>query len=213
MNNITNYLSSSIDWCEANFVYNFYIAEYWNSLTSLMISVNGLVGMYYYPEVQILYLTLIPIGITSFYFHASLSLMGQLLDEFFIMFSIIVSAHYINNHIYPICNSYLLYFINFIQILLCFTFPVYNRLLLFLHGFYFWKFLRHMKTTLYVEDIYYITVSEVLFSLSVACWLIDYIFCIKFINFHAIWHILIGCVGYYLIKALYIINYCQRLKY
>jgi hypothetical protein len=211
MNNVTNYLSSSIDWCESNFIYNIFIAEFWNSITSLSVSMFGLIGMFFYPKIKMLYFTMIPIGLTSFYFHATLSLLGQLLDEVSIVICIIVAGHYINNNIYKICNKYLMYVINIIQIILMFTFPEYNRLILFMYGFYFWKFLRHVKMTYCEDDVYYITLSEILFASSVITWLIDFIFCIKIFNFHALWHILIGFTGYYLFKAIYILSYNQRL--
>lgn len=205
-----DFLSSSIDWCEINFVYTPYVAEFWNSLTSLFICVNGMVGMYYYPDVALLYATLVPIGLTSCYFHLSLSLLGQILDEFSIMFAIVVSLQYINLYIYRICNAYLLCLANGVQILLIFGYPEYNRLFLFIYGFYLWKIFRHMRVTFGDELSIYIATSEILFIFSFCFWLIDYIFCVTFINFHALWHILIGCVAYYLFKSIFFLNHIEN---
>jgi dihydroceramidase len=204
--NATNYLSSSIDWCEANFEHSTYIIEYWNSYTSLVISTCGVVGIYFHPEAYILYITLVPIGLTSFYFHATLSLIAQVLDELSIVMSLIISLHYINVNIYRFCNTYFLLLVNGAQIVLIVTFPDYNRLILFLYGFYIWNFLRHVKKMLDGKKLFYVFVSEILFFLSVISWIIDYVFCIQAINFHALWHILIGCMGYYIFKALYILR-------
>lgn len=211
MNSIINYFSSSIDWCETNFVYNNFIAEFWNSFSSLAISGFGIVGAYNYPEIDTLYYSLVPIGITSFYFHASLSLLGQLLDEFSIIFTIILSLHYINSHVYKFFNTRLLYLVNISQVFLMFTWPDYNRLIFFIYGFYFWQFLRRVKLQLPPDNIYYINISEYLFALSVTCWVIDYFFCVKTINFHALWHVLIGVMAYYLFKAFYILSHFSNL--
>jgi alkaline ceramidase len=206
MNSIINYFSSTIDWCEFNFVHSNIIAEFWNSYTSLFISICGIVGSFYYPDIKLLYYSLIPIGITSFYFHATLSLLGQLLDEFSIIISIILSLHFINLHIYKFCNYYFLCFVNILQCVLMFTYPIYNRLIFFMYAFYFWKFLRQIKSKMCHHHKYYIFVPELLFCISVFSWIIDYFICIKIINFHAIWHILIGMTGYYLFRAFYILK-------
>lgn len=211
MNSIINYFSSSIDWCETNFVHNNFIAEFWNSFSSLAISGFGIVGAYNHPEIDTLYYSLVSIGITSFYFHASLSLLGQLLDEFSIIFTIILSLHYINSRVYKFCDARLLSMVNILQVFLIFTWPDYNRLIFFIYGFYFWQFLHRVKLKLPPDDIYYINVSEYLFALSVTCWMIDYFFCIKVINFHALWHVLIGAMAYYLFKAFHILSHCSSL--
>ena len=36
----------SLDWCEANYAVSFYVAEFWNSLSSLAISIVGLVAIF-----------------------------------------------------------------------------------------------------------------------------------------------------------------------
>ena len=197
----TNYMTSSIDWCESNNVYNVNIVEMWNSFSSLFISLFGIIGINNFPETKNLYYTLIPIGVSSFYFHASLSLLGQLLDEFFIMYSIAITSHYINNNIYNFCNKYLLACINFIQIILLFLFPELNRLFLFGYGFYSLIILNHIKNNIIHESNNNIVIAENLFFLSVICWLIDFM-CVFTFNFHSLWHILIGLTGYHIFFSL-----------
>ncbi|KRX08754.1 hypothetical protein PPERSA_08065 [Pseudocohnilembus persalinus] len=37
--------TSTMDWCEANYEYSFYIAEFWNTLSNLFIMLFGLLGL------------------------------------------------------------------------------------------------------------------------------------------------------------------------
>ena len=39
-------VTASIDWCERNFVVSFYIAEFWNTMSSLTHVAIGLFGLY-----------------------------------------------------------------------------------------------------------------------------------------------------------------------
>ena len=162
-------------------------------------------GMLYYPNTLFLYSTLVPIGISSFYFHSTLSLFGQLLDEGCIMISIICTLRHINVKIYQFCNRELLNIVNIIQILSMFVCPQYNRFILFFYGVWCWRIVDHIKKTCN-ETYYYISLTQLSFLISVISWLIDYIFCVKNINFHALWHIFIGFVGYFLFKAIDIYN-------
>lgn len=203
---ITNYFSSPIDWCEINNENSGIIVEFWNSLSSLFICCLGVVGIYYYPNTAILYHTLIPIGITSFYFHATLSLLGQMLDELFIAYSIVISMHYINNYIYTICNPYYLILINGAQLIVLVINPNLNRIILFMYATYCYKIINHIKNnTCNDVSFKYITMSQNVFIIAVCCWLIDYI-CFIPINLHAMWHILIGISASYIFNALRIVS-------
>jgi hypothetical protein len=203
---ITNYFSSTVDWCEINNEQSVLIVEYWNSLSSLFISFLGVVGMYYYPNTAILYHTLIPIGLTSFYFHATLSTLGQLLDEFFIAYSIVVSLHYINTHVYKICHPYYLILINGSQIIILFINPTLNRFILFMYAGYCYKIIDNIKNAECTDKtLRYITIAQKFFGMAVCCWLIDYL-CFMQINLHALWHILIGLSASFIFDALRIIS-------
>jgi len=206
MYNIINYLSSNIDWCEDNFVYNSYIVEMFNSLSSFALVIASLFGIFFYPESKILYSSLIPIGITSAYFHGSLSLLGQLLDELSILFTMIFVFHYINNHIKHFINKYLLFIINFYQVYYAIMFPDYNRLVFFTYSFIFVKMINPIINSSNYEIKNNILLSQFLFFISVIFWAVDYFFCIKTINFHALWHIIISFTTYFLFKFLHYIK-------
>ena len=78
---------ASEDWCEPNYAVVPYIAEFWNTLSSLPIIATGAVGLYlglrqgYRRRFLIPYATLIVVGVGSTLFHGTLTYWGQALDE------------------------------------------------------------------------------------------------------------------------------------
>ena len=81
------YESSSIDWCEDNYVYSNYIAEFYNSISNIPYILFYFLGLYSFKKMKckrkdrLLYGGLLFTGISSFYFHATLSLYGHVLLE------------------------------------------------------------------------------------------------------------------------------------
>ncbi|KYQ92881.1 alkaline dihydroceramidase [Tieghemostelium lacteum] len=94
-------VTSSIDWCELNYSHSPYIAEFYNTLSSGIISLYALLGIYqlswkfgsndYHRQVirkenwlwilNFAYASLFVVGIGSMAFHATLTYVNQLLDE------------------------------------------------------------------------------------------------------------------------------------
>ncbi len=78
---------ASEDWCEANYVVTPHIAEFWNTVSSLLIILTGLVGLAtavrqgYRSRFLVPYAILILVGSGSTIFHATLTYWGQALDE------------------------------------------------------------------------------------------------------------------------------------
>lgn len=82
-------LPSSISWCESNYVNSEYIAEYWNTLTGICLSISGIV--FYMnnrslfsdlkPNFTRITLLLVFVGIGTMLFHGTLYYPFQLLDE------------------------------------------------------------------------------------------------------------------------------------
>lgn len=194
------YLSSEVDWCEPNFVHSHYVAETWNTLSSFVISIIGLYGIFIKNSfgTKVLYSLLIPIGITSAYFHGTLSLYGQLLDELSIMVLISCALyHYnwINNNI-----SIKLLLTNLLQTYLLFYYPFYNRFMLFLYGFLCYNIINNNKHLLIKSTC---NKAKSFFWLSLGLWLIDFLLCdyIGHVYGHALWHVFIGFTAYYSLKC------------
>ena len=88
MHNFFNYDSSTVDWCEDNYIWSSYIAEWWNTLSSFSLLFEGIFFILYSTygtvsdkELQIFGGWFIIIGIGSIIFHGMLSVFGQFLDE------------------------------------------------------------------------------------------------------------------------------------
>jgi dihydroceramidase len=79
---------STIDWCEINYVYTFYIAEMVNTMTNIpQIACNISLAKKTYnsgvpSRYALVYISSMIIGIGSFGFHGTLRWTWQLLDEF-----------------------------------------------------------------------------------------------------------------------------------
>ncbi len=88
--------TSSIDWCERNYVITEYIAEFWNCLSSFVMCIfAGILlirGYYYGIENRFLLLSLSfgLVGFGSAYFHGTLTHLGQMTDELPMVYSMIV---------------------------------------------------------------------------------------------------------------------------
>lgn len=79
--------TASVDWCEPNYVYTPYIAEFFNTLSSLAIVGSGVFGLssygrysyhrrFFFPSAL-----MVLIGLGSVAFHGTLQYWGQALDE------------------------------------------------------------------------------------------------------------------------------------
>jgi dihydroceramidase len=79
--------TASVDWCEKNYEVCAFIAEFWNTLTSGLIALYGLVGCYLTFRERLehrftfLYFIIVLVGLGSVAFHGTLQLEYQLLDE------------------------------------------------------------------------------------------------------------------------------------
>jgi len=80
-------VTSSIDWCEQNYVYTTYVAEFWNTLSSFAISFWALIGIVICTNLKLewrfyfLYAATCLVGLGSAFFHGTLLYIGQMCDE------------------------------------------------------------------------------------------------------------------------------------
>jgi len=79
--------TSAVDWCEANYTWSYYIAEFFNTITSLPAALLALNSIYltykygYSKRFLVVNLMVAMVGIGSAAFHGTLLWTGQILDE------------------------------------------------------------------------------------------------------------------------------------
>ena len=98
------YESSSINWCESNYYFSNFICEFNNSWSSLLYIYFAIYTIYYYSKfinnyyIYFILFSSILVGITSYLFHSTLSIAGQLMDESSIILFIISSDITVNKN-------------------------------------------------------------------------------------------------------------------
>ena len=76
--------TASIDWCEQNYVVTRFVAEFWNSVSSLAMVAAGLVGLSsrrFAKAIRVAFGLLVLVGLGSVAFHGTLRFELQMLDE------------------------------------------------------------------------------------------------------------------------------------
>ena len=184
------YESSSIDWCESNYYFSNFICEFNNSWSSLLYIFFSLYTIYYYSKfiknclIYYILFSSILVGITSYLFHSTLSIGGQILDEGSIILFIISSDITIN-------KKYLVTLFFSIFLILSLSFPFYCRFILLSLGSYIiYNTVKNIKFR-YVELWCYFRTTLYIFISAIVFWIIDIFFC-DYLLFatHFIWHIL-----------------------
>ncbi|CAM9683400.1 unnamed protein product, partial [Hapterophycus canaliculatus] len=80
-------VTATIDWCEENYAWSYFVAEFWNTLSSLAIFFAGLYGWYVAlidgleARFQVSQLLVASVGIGSACFHCTLRHVEQQCDE------------------------------------------------------------------------------------------------------------------------------------
>ena len=200
----TTALSSSVDWCEENYVQSEYIAEFVNSLSSLSMCYIGMYGMLNYNNVANLFAMLIMIGLSSFMFHSTLSEFGQMFDEISIIVTIIMALNHMNKYIHTVINVHVMNIINVIMFLSLLCAPMYNRFIMFTWSIAIILFVRKFYSDLDMVSSTYIRNAQILFGIGFICWIIDYICMAEFyyLYLHGCWHVFVGVCAFYVFKAI-----------
>ncbi len=90
-------VTSSVDWCERNYVVTPYIAEFWNTISNILIFLGGVYGLYRARKSKletrfyVLFFLIAVIGLGSALFHGTLQHNAQQLDETPMLLCILVS--------------------------------------------------------------------------------------------------------------------------
>lgn len=189
MNNITYYWGKpdiSVKFCEKKYDNYFWIAEYHNTISSIIYLLVGL--FYYHTKIRSLSYYLFFMGFSTAIMHGTLRYYGQVLDEL----SIILIFHenikllYKKNYYIPLVFNILIYL------------KFYHYYYVFLSIFFTYKFLILkkicFKNNFKHNEKVFIYIYYLYFSLAGICWLIDQKLCNYFydIEFHALWHYFSG---------------------
>lgn len=210
--------SSPIDWCEENYTFSPSIAEFVNTFSNILFFVFPPVLIYLFrgygnsvnPCIHIIWVLLIVVGLSSAYFHATLSLVGQLLDELAILW-VFISAfcmffprrffpHFLHNDrkrfsmgavvLAVFCTG------------MCIIHPAMNAFALMTLGIPSVILLIHELRREKNERIQRLGIRcALVWVAAVFCWLNDRLLCeawsaIKFPYLHGLWHIFIFIASY-----------------
>ena len=99
--------TSTIDWCEENYVVSSYIAEFWNTISNLAMLIPSLVGYFYSRKnsfghtISLCFLSLALVGVGSWWFHMTLLYEMQLFDELPMLFGSLVLVYLMLIILYP----------------------------------------------------------------------------------------------------------------
>lgn len=191
-----DYLSSPMRWCESKFIYSIYIAEFWNSLSSLFISLIGYYGYIIHKDLKIdntAWYILIFIGLSSFWFHFTLSFLGQFFDEL----GIILLVSYCIKNLYKL-SIYFFFFMSLILSLISWFIPFASPFIFLSSGTVLALSTYKSKKGKSIENLWLYCIKVGV--LSIFLWIFDFV-CL--INTHCYWHITIGFAAYLLILFIY----------
>jgi hypothetical protein len=195
------YQSSPIKWCEALYQHSDYIAEFWNTLSSMSFTIISFYGYYKHKDYNFskknisnkLWFLFGIIGPTSMIFHTTLSFFGQFIDEV----SILIFLFYCMKIIYKLSNvTYIIYTIS--TILITYFLPFISPFILITLGYFLTNSTKDILS--YCNDSKHLWNRGYAYGIfSIFLWIFDWI-CI--INTHSWWHIFISISVYHFILVM-----------
>ncbi|KAJ7389328.1 Hydrolyzes the sphingolipid ceramide into sphingosine and free fatty acid [Desmophyllum pertusum] len=212
--------SSDIDWCESNYVYVPFIAEFYNTVSNAIFFILPPFFMYLFRPysrhvssgVNIIWVLFVVVGASSAYFHATLSLVGQLLDELSILWGLMAGfALWTPKWLLAFGPfgedrkkfQYTMLALSLICTWLGFVYPVANAFVLMVVGTPFpFMLFAEMKSSNNSRIKRLGKVGTVWWILAVLFWINDRAFCdiwrsVSFPYLHCAWHIMI-CIAIYI---------------
>lgn len=98
--------TSTLDWCEENYIVTQYIAEFWNTLSNLAMIVPSFAGLYYAfrnnleRRFMLCFISLALVGCGSWNFHMTLLYEMQLFDELPMLWGSLMLVYALVSHLY-----------------------------------------------------------------------------------------------------------------
>jgi len=213
--------SSPVDWCEDNYTHSPHIAEFWNTVSNFLFLVMPPILIHLHRPfasivgygIHVIWVLLVVVGLSSAYFHATLSLFGQLLDETAILWVIMAGfSMWYPKAAMPAALkdkdgsrrtfSYLILAVTIGSTWLAFIKPSINAFFLMTLGI---PSIVVLGYNLKREDnrrVINLGRRSILFWVaSVTCWINDRIYCnfwssLGFPYLHGFWHVLIFLASY-----------------
>ncbi|XP_014236220.1 alkaline ceramidase [Trichogramma pretiosum] len=210
--------SSPIDWCEGNYSISPSIAEFMNTLSNALFVLLPPVLMHLFrdygrfvnPGIHVIWFLLMVVGISSAYFHATLSLVGQLLDELTILWVYMAGVcMFFPRRFFPsVCQNsrkiFSLYttLVTVIATVLAMFHPAVNAFALMTLSIPASVCLVLELKRTKSQRVYRLGLRcGAILLLAITCWLNDRLFCDTWLNLnfpylHALWHLFIFIASY-----------------
>lgn len=210
--------TSPVDWCESNYVVTSCIAEFFNTISNFLFFMVPPATCHLWVSyaqhvtrgVYVVWVFFVVIGLSSAYFHGTLSFLGQMLDELSILWLLMVSySLFTPLRLRPkvLRDDERLYWavmaaLTVITTVSAFFAPIVNAFALFLVGGpAVFILAKEVKGS---EDPEVARLGKITFTslaLAILAWLVDRFLCrvcqaLGFPFLHALWHILIFVSGY-----------------
>ncbi|RIA87668.1 ceramidase [Glomus cerebriforme] len=224
--------TSSIDWCEDNYTHSYFIAEFWNSISSISMIIFGEAGARMNScnsfRFRLAFRLISVVGIGSLMFHGTLTSQMQALDEVPMVWSALTLLHSIIESVFGKQGTWLpiLLILHAIFCTLTITIPTGALQVTLFHISFgsielvsvilMYKIYSKKKDS--HPSIKYLFEKGLLINLAaISTWLIDLHLC-EHVNgkehsilpfnpqLHAIWHVL-ASIGFYLLVVLILYNW------
>lgn len=225
-------VTSTVDWCEANYANTPFIAEFYNTISSSTIVLQGLAGLYYHckfgTSIRVAFFCVFIVGLGSMSFHGTLKHESQLLDELPMIYANLTLTYCLledqrerkYSHLFPIGLAMFGFFFSVLLITLASTSPFWtselfrwtfalHEIVIFLRIGYIYA---HAESKA-VKKLFTIGLSS--YAVGFGLWFLDLNYCSTFESLpvnpqlHAMWHLLAG-TGSYLLLLVVAYNYADR---
>lgn len=209
--------SSEVDWCESNYQTSPLVAEFYNTVSNALFFVMPPLLIYLFRPytsrigcgANVVWLLLVVVGCGSVYFHSTLSLVGQLVDEIAIIWVLVAAlAFWCPQHLMPRCFNgnrstfqVALLLLTVVSSAAACVVPKLNNVILMVFGV--------AAAILLIKEIKRSGESRVrrlgfrsavMFVAALTCWVTDRVFCSASSSavalLHSFWHVLVFLSAY-----------------